>query len=179
MTFYSKDTSAPGPTRVRSDTIPRTRPADALRARGLFRAADLLDRVMRGRFLADDQSAANRAVASRLGLDESLFREYRKAGSRNNIHLGTVLALPAELALEILNACIESVMGELPSGVSCERSVRLLSVDIGRLNEAADEALLDGKIDENERIRLSMLLHKITVHAAVANRDLGSDGTNG
>jgi hypothetical protein len=129
-----------GPTvrKVREPAPARTREDADVRASLLFADA------------VGDRAIARSAAA--VGLDEKMLRRYADPEDRlARVHLGTVLALPVDVAEPLLRACLATLRPRMP--LCPTTHILNAGVLFGEVSRELRAAVADGEIDEEEAAR--------------------------
>lgn len=149
--------------------IASVRPTTSARARAEELSSLVLERVLLAHHESNDLSASNVRLGERVGLCERMLRDYRD-GSRA-VPFWFVLALPHDLALEVLRAAVDELARD---GHALEHDAhhRRAGAAYGELCHVLDDALSDGQLSVEERRGLASLWRRIEARAAQAAVDV-------
>lgn len=118
-----------------------------LRARAQHLAATVASEAQRARAAVGDASVTDRAIAKRWAVQHSYVAKLFDADSGKAITLRDVLALPRELAREILTRALAALDDD--GGTTASDTQLRLAVQLGRLSETLQQDLADdGKLND-------------------------------
>jgi hypothetical protein len=110
--------------------------------------------------LAAASTGGQAGLAESLGVSATLARNFTLSLARNQISLKQILMADPRFAVIVLRQALTHVEAQIavseaiPAVIGVDRRARRLGVLFGRLIEAIDEALADGKIDRDEAARI-------------------------
>lgn len=121
-----------------------------LRTKGRVLAAAVGAEAQAARCQAGDDACSDRAIALRLGLNKNVPASWFRPTSGVGIALGDVLALPRELAREILTRAFASL--DEGGGPDEQATTANLTIALGKAVEALSEDFHDdGKVNQHAR----------------------------
>lgn len=121
------------------------------RVQGRARAASLFAEAARACVARGAQAATLRAVAHRLEVSHTQVERWADPLAGRALALGDVLALPRELAREILGRCLASL--EEPESAAPRRTLAEITIALGRAVHDLEGDLADGRMDDRETHR--------------------------